>query len=628
MAPGAEAVLFADRAEMLACLAADWSAGQLNARWWWRALLQDVGAARAVLRAWLKAPEYIAAALDELACRHGATPFVSRLAEADTRALLDAVILQHDLKWLAAPLERFTRGTRSQPTSVKNDDGSVGDEEADLDAPSFGAVPRAPWAERVPESRLRPLRVDQQCLLGIALMTRRAPTVVRTRRFAADVRRWFGCSDGDGSTWPRASDPEPAAVRHQPEIERRVLMGGAPADDEPSGARTIAGDPPRNPVVRTMRVSAHRLKTNESVLDAAPVGHFRPQETHSPSTGGAAISESAARALEPHECRLERAVATESAEPLLGHKQVDPAELATRANEQSGERLTASVDKPVRSIAQSDPRPPAASVPLSPFGRPAATSSTSDERREADQERVIAAPLAPNESPARFPVPRIYPVSIETEVGGVFYLLNVALRLGLYGDFTTPSQPGIDLSIWDFLTLAGRGLTPRRFRRDPVWVLFADLAGRAPEEMPGAAWEPPKVWRVPAQWLDAFPEGGTWQWWEGAGRLRAVHPAGFAIVDVPHAGDDDVVEQVERELSAYRSFTSFVTTRVAPSPGSWSALTWWMGCLMPYVRARLARALGTSVPRRAGALLCVAALPRDHDSDARGRVLPAGRVAD
>ena len=100
--PGADAVLFADRAEMLGCLAADWCAGQLNAHWWWRALLGDVGEARAVLRAWLKAPEYIAAALDEIACRGGAAVFAGRLADADARALVDAVIVQHDLPWLAA----------------------------------------------------------------------------------------------------------------------------------------------------------------------------------------------------------------------------------------------------------------------------------------------------------------------------------------------------------------------------------------------------------------------------------------------------------------------------------------------------------------------------------------------
>ena len=31
--------------------------------------------------------------------------------------------------------------------------------------------------------------------------------------------------------------------------------------------------------------------------------------------------------------------------------------------------------------------------------------------------------------------------------------LNVALALGLYGDFTEPLKPGVDLSPWDFVAL-------------------------------------------------------------------------------------------------------------------------------------------------------------------------------
>ena len=89
---------------------------------------------------------------------------------------------------------------------------------------------------------------------------------------------------------------------------------------------------------------------------------------------------------------------------------------------------------------------------------------------------------------------RVYPASIDTEIGGVFYLLNVALCLGLYGDFTMPLHRGIELSIWDFVTLVGRRLTPRRFRRDPVWGLLADLAGRAPVEPPGATFVPLRPW--------------------------------------------------------------------------------------------------------------------------------------
>jgi hypothetical protein len=69
-------------------------------------------------------------------------------------------------------------------------------------------------------------------------------------------------------------------------------------------------------------------------------------------------------------------------------------------------------------------------------------------------------------------------VKIETEFGGLFYLINLGIYLGYYGDFSTPDEPGIELPIWDFLTLLGRGLLEEPRAEDPVWGMLARLAGR------------------------------------------------------------------------------------------------------------------------------------------------------
>ena len=606
MTPGAEAVVFADRAEMLACLAADWCAGRLAAFWWWRALLGDIGEARAVLSAWLKTPQYIAAALDELACRGGAATFVGRLVDVDTRAMLDAVIAQHDLRWLGVPLETL-RYSKRPPGTLNSGDGIVAGAQADRQAPAASAVPLAPWAERVPESEPQSLRVDQQCLLGIALMTRRAPASVRTSRFAADVQRWLEFAGRRQSTGPSASDPQPAPSGNEPQIERSAFIERLQHHGPPA-AQATDGDPPSTPAVHTARAGAHTPKTFDSRLHPAPSVHFQWHEAHARSMVSREISAPVTRGFEPLDRSPEKAAQRVGAAAGLVHTRIDRAAPAARVAEQPAERRTANGDAAASSIAPPGHAPPSAHELVSPLRATTATSPTSFEDSGAQDGNVIAASVVPTESTAATPVPRIYPASIETEVGGVFYLLNAALRLGLYGDFTTPAQPGIELPIWDFLALAGRALTPRPFRRDPVWVLFANLAGRARDEAPGATFEPPDVWRVPAEWLDAFPEGGTWRWCQGDGRLRVLHPAGFASVDVPRNDNENAIEQVERELSMYRcvnaSRAALSGPRDAPWHGSSSALTWWMRCLMPYVRERLARALGTS-SRRAGPLLCV-----------------------
>jgi hypothetical protein len=83
---------------------------------------------------------------------------------------------------------------------------------------------------------------------------------------------------------------------------------------------------------------------------------------------------------------------------------------------------------------------------------------------------------------------------IETEFGGIFYLLNAAIAMGLYGDFTAPRAKNLALSPWDWLALIGRAWCPETFIADPVWKALADLAVRGPDEKPDRDSEMPNGW--------------------------------------------------------------------------------------------------------------------------------------
>lgn len=81
--------------------------------------------------------------------------------------------------------------------------------------------------------------------------------------------------------------------------------------------------------------------------------------------------------------------------------------------------------------------------------------------------------------------------AFDTPFGGLFFLLNVALAWGLYGDFTRPRQAGLSVSPWQFLHAAGVALLGRPFRADP---LAAWLRSRTPFQRPQrltADWRPP-----------------------------------------------------------------------------------------------------------------------------------------
>jgi hypothetical protein len=94
-------------------------------------------------------------------------------------------------------------------------------------------------------------------------------------------------------------------------------------------------------------------------------------------------------------------------------------------------------------------------------------------------------------------------IEIWSQFGAVCYFINLGLYLHLYGDFTAPLQPGLDLPIWDFVALITEQIIGDEITRDPIWSLLAQLAGRAEDESPGAHFDPPGHDSLPA-WLEAL----------------------------------------------------------------------------------------------------------------------------
>lgn len=105
-------------------------------------------------------------------------------------------------------------------------------------------------------------------------------------------------------------------------------------------------------------------------------------------------------------------------------------------------------------------------------------------------------------------------LAVDTELGGLFCLVNVALALGLYGDFTMPLAPCVELPIWDLLSLMGQELVGPRIETDPVWPLLARLSGRSAVSRPAERFRPDPDWKIPQRWLDTFPESADRTWIE------------------------------------------------------------------------------------------------------------------
>lgn len=490
----AEAVLFVDRAELLACLARDARDGTMWARWWWRSLGPDLAlGADPVVEAWLETPEHVPAALELLAARAEATAFVAALPLAAAGRIVDRVVEVFGLVELARVITALATPIAARRAVV----GSA--------APGV-SPPTPPWRGAVPESGNQPLAPARELLLGVALALRRSPAAVRTAAFARAVQDWLA---------PDA--PAARAARTGPEVVPDERVGPVVAHDEDVLPETHVST-----AIETMHnVATPNVVEAPAGPAASPVQQPETAAQHSPSISQPAGDVDAARttpfAAQP------APPPTETGAPLAPTHVPPP--VARPGSEQSA------------------PRQPTAE----PRRRRPRSSSAPPPQEEREARRSVPQAPAPTPPPPE-PLPESSPLPVETELAGVFYLLNLALFLGLYGDFTQPRKPGIALDPWDFLALVGPMLLDDPRRGDALWILLGRLAARGPRERPGTGFRPPRAWRTPRAWLEPFDADGDWRWSAAGGTLRIVHPAGFAVAAVPRTDEPPLV-QLEREVT-------------------------------------------------------------------------------
>jgi hypothetical protein len=157
----ATAVLFADRAELLAALALDLADGSWAGRWWWPVLFGTQGPDAAVWPAWERHVEAVPAALD-LLDRAGRAVDVARLIPPDRARALELAVRATTGLPAPDPKRAPAGGTATAPAEPTED-------------------PPA-WWRHAPEACAPGLVTAQRRLLALGLALRRAPAEVRLPR--------------------------------------------------------------------------------------------------------------------------------------------------------------------------------------------------------------------------------------------------------------------------------------------------------------------------------------------------------------------------------------------------------------------------------------------------------------
>lgn len=508
----ARAVLFADEAELVACLMRDLLRGRVADRWWWHSVLCGVGAQEWLRRHVLPRGDLLVPALAMLAAGSEAAAWVGTVDAGEAERAAAVVERAY------AVASRGTSHDRGPPISSNG---------ADRSRRSTQRVAFERLLVTVPEARTATLNPPQRRLLALALALARAPSWARSAQCAVALEMLGGPSPA----------PETRLVADQLKSHAHTPRMGevlAPLPEE-SRRESAAGDSPRDSGRSALRpVLAPGGAPKEAKKEGRREG--RPLSTRAvPAAGGQASAE--------------------PGDESVMHEPPGPEQLLQTRNA-------------------------GAAYP------PATVDSTEQAK----------APPAPRltQGPSVEP-PTIEDASVHTQFGGIFYLLNAAIATELYGDFTAPREPGISLSPWDWLALAGRFWFAEAFEHDPVWSVLASLAVRDPRDSPGREFEAPTSWAVHDSWLAPWGEVPRVLYGATATRVRILHPDGFVLFDVPRDPRDTPAGQA-RALCRGRSRLSSAalqrTRRVVLHNRARSATARWMSWLLGYLRARLARALG------------------------------------
>lgn len=70
---------------------------------------------------------------------------------------------------------------------------------------------------------------------------------------------------------------------------------------------------------------------------------------------------------------------------------------------------------------------------------------------------------------------------VRSEIAGVFYLVNVALRCGLYADFSNPHGANLSLPLPGLLAIAAQHTLGEVIVKDGIWRVLAEMSGRSPD---------------------------------------------------------------------------------------------------------------------------------------------------
>jgi len=551
----ANAVLFADEAELLACFTRDLLSGAAYSRWWWRALLRTLpGSAIAnLMEAWRRNIKFVPAALTLLASTGEAVPVLRSISSGDAWTILADIACAFDLEFVSRAEQPWEVSLAKQGvTEGAASEEQIADVIADVDHGWSLPYSATPWRELLPDSEVpEEIGPERSALLAVALLLGRKPRTVRTREFCGSFVSWWRITRLHKTVGYSAARSSVTMQNERPDVQQEGPSSEAARDaQEPESGRATAN---------SQRHQAFAPENSSQSIDTSKSQDpFGIEET------------------------------SQSADDLDFHAGLDGAERKLWGTQSSTpatdgslgsdlEALTRAVDDKFMTSAAPEGALGVASIPGTPGSR-------------ASAQRL---------SEAGEP--------IRTQLGGILFLINLLTTLRLPQSLEAHSGCELGLGSWELLELIARCLlTPKRAHLldDPMWSVLALIDGRPEEQRAGDCFASASFYRIPGSWIPNGGERGS----PNQFGIRLSHRTleiwnslGFVHLQRNFAQSPSRA-QIENEIAGLNPEKNFSICRAPSQPRGarttglkiGSPLQEFLSFLMPFIRWRLGDGLGIS----------------------------------
>jgi hypothetical protein len=443
---GADAVVFADEAELLACLALDICRGGAAMRWWWagvRQLPPATGASVASL--FRNRGDILPAIVHHLAALGALTSVINTLSPSQALSIVASVFKAYEMD---VPL--FDQLDMQSGAG----EGDTADEDTD-------EQPLTLWERWHPAagSTLAASR-ERACLIGLALSLYHSPAVIRSPAFQRRIRAWWiaagtgeGARDGRSPTARIERDPDPPL---HPDTHRSTAS-------EPIG--NSAMERPDGQVSAPMDSVEQHLTRSAGMF---PASH--PPSSTTADTRPHAVDSAAATTP------IQRDMTEPDAEPVAGESRRDSPDSGRSSYDELDAELTVIESGGTKQVQAPD--------------------------LARDDSRLVRTPDTDGDDSEA--VGLTLEGGIPTRLGGIVYLINLMSRLDLPDCFEDDLALATTVGPWGTLELLARGLAGQAaggLVDDPLWGALGRLAGRPVGVLPSLGTIGPKRLALPDGWI-------------------------------------------------------------------------------------------------------------------------------